>query len=141
MPTPVLHLKSPFEILYHSPPSLSHLRVFGCACYPSMKPYRSNKLEPKTTECIFLVYASQYKGYVCYALKDHKLIVSRHVVFYEHKFPQVSGTSQVSLSPPTHFSHVAHPNTFPYITLIPIPFPVVSSSTSLGNTFVTQSRS
>lgn len=65
MPTPTLCMKSHFESLFHVPPRLDHLRIFGCACYPSMKPYRSHKLEPKTTKCIFLGYAAQYKGYIC----------------------------------------------------------------------------
>ncbi|KAM0990119.1 hypothetical protein ACFX2C_008681 [Malus domestica] len=121
MPTPVLHMHSPFEKLYHPPPRLDHLRVFGCACYPILKPYKHNKLEPKTTQCIFLGYAAQYKGYICYAIRDHKLIVSRHVVFDEDTFPSLPGS--VSSSPSLAPSIIPHPNTFQHPSFIPIPFP------------------
>ncbi|KAM1747644.1 hypothetical protein ACFX12_008736 [Malus domestica] len=143
MPTPVLHMHSPFEKLYHSPPRLDHLRVFGCACYPTLKPYRHNKLEPKTTQCIFLGYAAQYKGYICYAIRDHKLIVSRHVVFDEDTFPSLPGS--VSSSPSLAPSIIPHPNTFQHPSFIPIPFPhspfPSSSSHTTYSPSVTQSSS
>lgn len=34
LPTPTLLHKSPYEILYHTPPHLLHLKVFGCTCFP-----------------------------------------------------------------------------------------------------------
>lgn len=79
-------MKYSFEMLHHSLPKLEHLRIFRCLCYPSMKPYRTNKLDSKTTECIFLGYATQYKGYICFSLKDHKLLMSRHVILMNSGF-------------------------------------------------------
>lgn len=66
MPTPTLYNCSPFERLFRVPPILSHLRVFGCSCFPLLRPYNNTKLQPKTTECIFLGYASKYKGFICF---------------------------------------------------------------------------
>lgn len=43
--TSVLHMQLPFELIYHSPPRIDHLRLSACVCYPSMKPYRCNKLK------------------------------------------------------------------------------------------------
>ncbi|KAM2436022.1 hypothetical protein PS1_025908 [Malus domestica] len=128
MPTPVLSMQSPFEKLYNALPTLDHLKIFGCACYPSLRPYRSHKLEPKTSECIFLGYAAQYKGFICFNPKDNKLIVSRHVLFDECQFPATflsqnksHGTQSVSI-PST-----VNPNTFHHPPLVPVPFPQVFS--------------
>ena len=83
MPTPLLSNKSHFELLYGSFPILSHLRIFGCVCYPLLKPYNNTKLQAKTTKCVFLGYASKYKGFLCYEVIRHRLYVSRHVFFCE----------------------------------------------------------
>lgn len=120
MPTPTLGVKSHFESLYHSPPRLDHLRVLRCACCPSMKPFRSNKLQPKTTECIFIGYLAQYKGYICYSIKGHKLIVSRHVYFYEDIFlilPKVISTRSKSYmpTPVVHNKLLCLPQLFMYL--------------------------
>ena len=87
MPSLILHHKSPFELLFQSTPIISHLRIFGCACFPLLRPYLANKLQPKTTMCIFLGYASQYKGYVCFDVLTKRTYISRHVIFNEHIFP------------------------------------------------------
>ncbi|KAL6190618.1 hypothetical protein ACLB2K_037012 [Fragaria x ananassa] len=42
-----LDMKSPFQKLFSKPPDLSYLRVFGTACYPYLRPYCKNKLEPR----------------------------------------------------------------------------------------------
>lgn len=87
MPTSVILDKSPLEVLFGVVPQISHLRIFGCAYYPFLKPYLSNKLQPKTIECVFLGYASQYKGYICYDVSGKKTYISRHVVCHEHDYP------------------------------------------------------
>lgn len=35
LPTPLLGLKCLYEILFHEPPYLIHLKVFGCLCFAS----------------------------------------------------------------------------------------------------------
>ena len=54
LPTLVLNLQSPYEKIFHKPPSYSKLRIFGCLCYPWLRPYTSNKLEPRSRPCIFV---------------------------------------------------------------------------------------
>lgn len=131
MPTSILSMKSHFEVLYHSPPRLDHLKVFGYLCYPFVKPYKSDKLEPKTMDCIFLGYATKYKGYICYSVHNKKFIVSRHVLFDETQFVAWSHTSSpVSKSSSSQSSGlsstpVVHNNTFQHSSVIPIPLPHV----------------
>ncbi|KAM1014396.1 hypothetical protein ACFX2C_044387 [Malus domestica] len=114
MPTSVLLDKSPFEVLFGVVPQISHLRIFGCACYPLLKPYLSNKLQPKTIKCVFLGYASQYKGYICYDASGNRTYISRHVIFDEHDYPFPA----LSMSKSSHPSSVLSPpsSSFPTVT-------------------------
>jgi histone deacetylase 1/2 len=87
LPCQILQLKSHFFLLYGSSPVIHHLRIFGCACFPLLRPYNTHKLQPKTFTCIFLGYAGQYKGYICFSLHANHFFVSRHVLFDESLFP------------------------------------------------------
>nr|GEX85105.1 copia protein [Tanacetum cinerariifolium] len=40
-----------------------------------------------STPCVFLGYPSNHRGYKCYDLATHKIILSRHVIFDETLFP------------------------------------------------------
>jgi hypothetical protein len=88
MPTPVLNWDSPFSRLFGRIPCYSDLRVFGCACYPHLGAYVTNK--PRTTECVFLGYSSQHKGYRCLDPVTGRVYVSRHVRFDETTYPYAS---------------------------------------------------
>ncbi|CAL8170379.1 unnamed protein product [Prunus armeniaca] len=128
MPCKTLHFKSPYFLLFGSAPAINHLRVFGCACFPLLKPYNTNKLQPKTSTCVFLGYAGQYKGYICFSLTTNRLFVTRHVLFDETMFPFTyvhpvsisSSQSLTSSSPPPSIS-------FTNTVLSPIPSLSVSS--------------
>lgn len=52
-----------------------------------MRPYNGNKLQPRTTQCVFLGYVMRYKGVACYNISYGKLVISRHVVHDEELFP------------------------------------------------------
>ncbi|KAG8499958.1 hypothetical protein CXB51_006541 [Gossypium anomalum] len=71
--------------LYRTEPIYHHLRVFGCCCFPFLRPFLKHKLEFWSQPCTFLGYSSQHKGYYCLT-PDGKVVVSRHVVFDESRF-------------------------------------------------------
>jgi len=87
IPNKKLNLQSPKKILYQKDPAYSHLRVFGCLCYPLIPSTTRNKLQPRSTPCVFLGYLHNYRGYKCYELSSHKVIISRNVLFEENIFP------------------------------------------------------
>ena len=100
-PTLVLNWKSPWFRLYSTLPNLTQLKVFGCACYPHLRPYTAHKLEPRTRECIFICYPTHSKGYLCLDPQSKHVYTSRHVVFNEAKFPGLPSTQSVSSFPHT----------------------------------------
>ncbi|KAM1411727.1 hypothetical protein ACFXTH_024342 [Malus domestica] len=79
--------QSPWEILFHKPPDYSRLKVFGCRCFPWLKPYVHSKLDSKSKSCIFLGYSLQHKGYRCLDPQTGRIYISRHVQFDESTYP------------------------------------------------------
>jgi len=87
MPNLNLHHKSPFEILFHSIPDYNFLKVFGCTCWPNLRPYNKHKLQPRSLQCIFMGYSLRHKGYKCVHLPTKRIYFSRDVIFQETIFP------------------------------------------------------
>ena len=87
LPTPILKNQSPFEKLFHQAPDFNFLRVFGCSCWPNLRPYNSHKLQPRSIQCVFLSYSLLYKGYKCLHLSSNRIYISRDVIFFETHFP------------------------------------------------------
>ena len=85
--TPVLNNSSPFEKLFHTSPDYSLLKVFGCACWPNLRPYNSNKFQPRSFRCVFLGYSLRHKGYTCFHISTGRIYYSQDVVFDEIFFP------------------------------------------------------
>jgi hypothetical protein len=85
LPTPVLQHHSPYFKLYNKESDYQKLRVFGCLCYPLLRPYGLHKLEYRSKPCIFLGY--NFAGYKCLDLVTNKSYLSKHVIFYEQSFP------------------------------------------------------
>jgi histone deacetylase 1/2 len=86
-PSKVIHFSTPFERLYNQQPDYSSLRVFGCACWPNLRPYSSRKLEFRSKRCVFLGYSNLHKGYKCLDITTGLVYISRDVVFDEEIFP------------------------------------------------------
>ncbi|KAM2627715.1 hypothetical protein TB2_001133 [Malus domestica] len=140
MPSSTLHHKSPFELLFKVVPDINHLRIFGCSVFPLLKPYNSTKLQPKTTKCLFLGYASKYKGFICYDILHDKYYISRHVLFDESEFPyshlslkhlvSTNSTSQpvsISSSPSISINRENHLVANPFPRTIPLSDPMSSN--------------
>ena len=77
LPTKLLNYVSPYVMLFHRTPNYSVLRVFGCSCFPYLRPYNKNKLEFRSKYCAFLGYSLNHQGYRC---------LSRHIIFNESIF-------------------------------------------------------
>lgn len=86
-PTKTLQHHTPYFALYGAHPSYTHLRVFGCNCYPNISATTPHKLAPRSVMCVFLGYPPNHKGYRCFDPVSNRVIISRHVVFDEHVFP------------------------------------------------------
>lgn len=97
LPTPVLNNISPFQKLFHHQPDYSTLKTFGCACYPTLRPYNRHKFDFRTARCIFIGYNSQHKGYQCLH-SSKRVYISNHVTFDENSFTCESGADFSSLS-------------------------------------------
>ena len=87
LPSRVLENKTPVELLLKEKPQYTSLRVFGCACWPNLRPYNTRKLAFRSTQCVFLGYSALHKGFKCLEPKTGRIYVSRDVVFDESVFP------------------------------------------------------
>ncbi|KAJ9542459.1 hypothetical protein OSB04_028965 [Centaurea solstitialis] len=87
LPSTTIQYKTPFEVLFGFSPTYSHLRVFGCLCYPNTAPIAPHKLAPRSSACVYLGPSTDHRGYRCLDLITQKVIISRHVVFDETHFP------------------------------------------------------
>jgi hypothetical protein len=86
-PSRVIGHKTPIQKLTGASLNYSHLRVFGCACWPNLRPDNTQKLAFRSTRCVFLGYSTMHKGYKCLDVANGRVYISRDVVFDESIFP------------------------------------------------------
>jgi histone deacetylase 1/2 len=86
-PSKVINFETPLERLYQVKPDFSSLRVFGCACWPNLRPYKKHKLSFRSKECVFLGYSNLHKGFKCLDIPNGRVYISRDVTFDENMFP------------------------------------------------------
>lgn len=72
-------------MLYGVKPDYQSLRVFGCLCFPYLRPYNAHKLNFRSSTCTFLGYAFNKKEYKFLDNKG-KFYISGHGVFNEKIF-------------------------------------------------------
>jgi hypothetical protein len=87
IPSKVVKFETPLERLYHTKPDYTSLRVFGCACWPNLRPYNKHKLAFRSKECAFLGYSNLHKGFKCLDISTGRVYISRDVTFDENVFP------------------------------------------------------
>jgi hypothetical protein len=81
----VLNQKSHSKKLFDKPHDYTILRVFGCKCFPFLRPYTANKLEYRSKHCIFLGYS--HAEYRSLEPQSGKVFLFRHMVFDKRSFP------------------------------------------------------
>lgn len=52
-PTKTLNFSTPYFALHGIHPTYTHLRVFGCRCYPNLSATAPHKLSPRSSLCVF----------------------------------------------------------------------------------------
>ncbi|KAJ9538738.1 hypothetical protein OSB04_031471 [Centaurea solstitialis] len=81
LPTTTLSFKSPCEILYGTLPTFTHLRVFGCLCYPNLSSTDPHKLSTRSTACVYLGPSANHRGHrwrvKCLASRSCYLAIAR----------------------------------------------------------------
>lgn len=87
LPSRVIDYQTPLEKLFDAKPDYDQLRVFGCACWPNLRPYNTHKLSFRSKQCVFLGYSSMHKGFKCLDISTGRVYISRDVVFDETVFP------------------------------------------------------
>jgi hypothetical protein len=94
LPATATRPQTPFEKLFHHPPNYTHLKTFGCECWPYLRPYNSHKFSFRSTSCVFLGYSKPHSGYKCLDISSGRIYVARHVIFNETTFPFCSWVSK-----------------------------------------------
>jgi transposase InsO family protein len=83
MPSRILGMRSPVELLLGQREFKVPPRVFGCVCFVHDHRPSKGKLDPQAVKCVFVGYASTQKGYKCWDPMGRRLFVSMDVTFRE----------------------------------------------------------
>ncbi|GAU30708.1 hypothetical protein TSUD_39320 [Trifolium subterraneum] len=110
--------KSPHHMLFNVCPDYSQLKVFGCLCFPHLRPYNKNKLQFRSSPCTYLGISPQHKGHKCLDAQG-KIYVSKDVIFHESNFPFTTLVPSASSSQvdPSNASPSQEPNTTSPLTV------------------------
>lgn len=79
--------------MFHTSPSYSHLRVFGCLCYGHNVLHKIHKFDKRAKPGIFIGYPHAQKAYKVFDLETKTIYTSRDVTFHETTFPYHTNTS------------------------------------------------
>jgi len=81
--TSSLNGKTPFELWFGHPPSLSHLREIGCKAFALVLTHNP-KLLQRSVPCVLIGYAPHAKAYRLWNPASGRVFNSYHVTFIEH---------------------------------------------------------
>ncbi|MBW0506632.1 hypothetical protein O181_046347 [Austropuccinia psidii MF-1] len=94
IPTPSRQNLSPYALWTGKSPRIKKLRVFGCQAITLIpKNQRDWKLAQSGREGVFLGYENDMSAYRVLYPDDGKILISKHVLFDESKFPCLSFSS------------------------------------------------
>ena len=149
LPTPTLNMKAPYHALHNQTYNITHLHSFGCLCFPWLRPYNNNKLQPKSQLCIFVGYSPSQYSYRCLDPKTNEIYTSRRVVFFDNHFPYISLIQLTSIYKPIssinpHPPHIILPlnppppinSPQPVITIPPLTTNTSQTMTTTTSTYV-----
>ena len=74
--------KTSYELRFGRPPKVSHFRVFGCKCF-ILKQGNLDKFESRSSDGIFLGYASHSHAYRVLNLETNRVVETCEVTFDE----------------------------------------------------------
>lgn len=83
MPSRILGMKSPTDLLFGKREFVIPPKVFGCVCFVQDLRPKVGKLDPHAIKCVFVGYGARQKGYKCWDPIGKKLYVSMDVTFRE----------------------------------------------------------
>lgn len=104
MPTPLLQINLLSKLFLKM--SLLTLKVFGCLCWPCIRPYNKNTSSIFAQCRVFLGYGQSHKGYICRVLESDRIYITGNSVFDEVTFPfyRHSSSSHSVYSLPVYLS-------------------------------------
>ena len=121
--------------MHGTKPDLSHLRVWGCQCFPAIPPELRTKAGPHQYEAIFMGYEDNRIGW-CVRDLAGKYHFSRDIVFNKNTPSHLSPTrgtliDHALLPPPSLISDSTilqplNPSTAPHTTPNPLPSPTLA---------------
>ena len=81
--------RTPFELWFGHPPSLSHLREIGCRAFALISTHNPKILQ-RSVPCILIGYAPHAKAYRLWNPSSHRIFNTFHITFVEHLDSQPS---------------------------------------------------
>lgn len=107
-------------------PTYTFLKVFGCLCYQYLRPYKSHKVQVRSSPRVFLRYSLRHKGYKGLH-SSGRFFISRHMIFDETQFPFKDKTYSFSV-PFSTLPESTLSSFIPICTSIPTSSPSTSCS-------------
>ncbi|GAA0145519.1 hypothetical protein LIER_42864 [Lithospermum erythrorhizon] len=84
-PTLAVKNMTPQEAWSGVKPAVDHFKVWGCLAHTHVPKINREKLDKRSSVCIFLGYSDNTKGFRLFDMESKRIVISRDVVFKEEK--------------------------------------------------------
>jgi hypothetical protein len=84
-PTQSVDEKTPYEVWFGSKPQVHFFCTFGCVAHVKVAGTHLAKLDDRSVSAVFIGYELGLKAYRFFNLVTQRVLVSRDVVFEEHR--------------------------------------------------------